>query len=138
MTVPAICPGIVAGLNKSFVNVKVTVGTTCTYLPETPFCLFLMAFQARGCSMGSLQGEPSCVMLRHCVCKVIKPFNSMTLRTIRRYAVPGKLPAVIIGMAVCASVMFEGVGGFALMAIPAPNSQMFLLKLKICLVMIKP
>ena len=76
-------------------------------------------------------------MLRHCIGEVIKTFNSMALCTIRRDSVPGKLPAVIIGMAICTSFMFERVGSLALMAIPAPDSQMFLLKFKIRLVMIK-
>jgi hypothetical protein len=41
-------------------------------------------------------------------------------------------------MAIGAPVMPEGVSGFALMAILAPNFQMFLLKFKVGLVMVKP
>ena len=62
----------------------------------------------------------------------------MALRTIRRDSVPGKLAAMIICMAISAPVMLQGVGGFALMTILAPDFKVFLLKFKICLVMVKP
>jgi hypothetical protein len=41
-------------------------------------------------------------------------------------------------MAICAPVMLQGIGCFALVTIPAPNSLVFLLKLEICFIMIKP
>jgi hypothetical protein len=96
MAEPAICHRIIFCLDKTFVEVRVAVRTACTDLPETPLFLFLMAFEARGCGMGSPQGKGAGVMLRHCICERVKPFYSMALRTIRRDSVPGKLAAMII------------------------------------------
>ena len=138
MAEPAIIRRIIFCLDKIFVKVRVAIRTSCADLPETPLFLFLMAFEARGCGMGSPQGKGAGVMLQHRICEIVKPFYSMALRTIRRHSVAGKLAAMIICMAISAPVMPEGVGGFALMTILASNFKVFLLQFKIRLVMVKP
>jgi hypothetical protein len=45
---------------------------------------------------------------------------------------------MIIGMTISAPVMLERVGGFTLMTILASNFNVFLLKFKIRLAMVKP
>ena len=77
-------------------------------------------------------------MLRYSIGEVIEPFYGVARGTIRRDSVSGKLSVMIIIMAICAPVMLQGISGFAFVTILAPDSQVLLFKLEICLVMVKP
>ncbi len=66
MTDFTIISGIVFFIDIACVNVLMAIGTKHPDLPETPFFLFFMAGETRGCKMGTLQLEIRSIMLLNC------------------------------------------------------------------------
>jgi len=89
-------------------DILMTISAPDSDLPETPFLLLFMTCDTGSCQVGSLQFEIPVIMLLNRIESVGKSFCAMAIRTILHIPLPGELSFMIIGMAIHATIMFQG------------------------------
>jgi hypothetical protein len=89
-----------------FMDVIMAIDTTDTDLPETPFVTLFMTGKTGGCQVGTCQLKCSLVMPFNGKVGPLKTKSAVTIGTIGRTALNGKLLIMVICMTIGTSIVF--------------------------------
>jgi hypothetical protein len=120
--------GVIARVDGRGMNVGMTIGTSGADIPEVPFHLLFMTRKTWRGQMGTGETE----------CRAVVPFDGerrtgeslcgVAAGTIPRFALPGELAIVIVGMAIGTLLMPDRSGKTGLVARLTGHHLMFVLK----------
>jgi hypothetical protein len=112
-------------IQEKFMDIIMAIDTADTNLSETPFVILFMTGKTGCGQVGAFQLKFSLVMPFNGKIGPFKAKGAMTIGTVRRTALIGKLFFVVIGMAIGTSMVFDRrcIPGF--MAAGASNILMF-------------
>jgi len=113
------------------VNIRMTVGTFQTDLPECPFVLLFVTGDAGGRQVSALQGKLPGIVLFEGKGRSLESGSGMAVAAVLRLRFPDELPFMVIGMAIRTPVVFDRVGHIGLVARLAGHGPVFVLQRKI-------
>jgi hypothetical protein len=128
MAIPAAAVGVIFLVQEGFMYVLMAIHAHGADLPETPFVGFLMTGETGCCQVSACQFEGGLVMPFDGIVRTLKAKGGMAFGTVRRISLPGKLPVVVIGVAVRAIIVFQGIGVAGFMTFRARNGHVFSFK----------